>query len=1147
LKGNGLNARQHLTRAELDRLISEEGGPTSEWIESATAHLDGCRRCRLSLLFGDARIASPIATSATEESCPDDSKLQSAAVGAGDAETAIAVIQHAIKCSACAAKLKEYANVSAGEPPANIDKFKTSDHQWQKSFAREIAASQKRPVKPQSHFSWMGWAVAALLLVGLSAWFYSQQDSVAKVNRLVASAYTESRTTDLRLSGAEYSEVHTQRGTTTKTSQPLAEARAAIERMRPKMQDKPEFLDADARADLVSNDVESAYDKLKRANAAAPGSSEILTNLGIAECLLADGGQSERYQVSYELLSQAIEKDDRNIVALFNRAIVAERLRQYTSAVADWKRVLALETKGAWADEANRRKTADETLLQHHTRAPAENENSSEAAMEGPVLDSLASTPQNSSELSKLATETLEQHQDPWLRNTLATRKAVDADAFASLAKAHRENAASDHDHALPDAKAALDAFTRSHNVPGSLRAKAEVIYALHRSGKSHECAKASDELTLEAQAAHYWWIQGFASVENHVCVMMLGDLVRSSKLLDQSESIAKQHAFKILAVRLIGMRAGLRSFSGNSREAWRLDIEGLDEFWRGWYPPIRAYQFYSDMVTLSQNSGHWHTALSSSEEAALMAGRTQYRYAEAIAYLQMGQAENNLGHGAQAFADFDKSSKVFSILPATPTTQFFRVDAEVRLADLAQGTPLVSAERLESLRPQLESFASQSTNLYYFDGLGRAWERAGNFVKAEASYRGAAKEFQTSLAGEVDTRKRTQLMRQSGPPFRGLVRSLLKQDKTGEALEAWEQWRGPSLAGVAKAVSKSSTPLELVAAAAPHAREETFVSYFRMPDGLAIWAFDDRGVHFTKVNVDSHQLDSEASLFIEMCSDPNSNLAKLQASGAQLYTWYLKPIEKFLSPDRTLVILPEDADWNLPFAALRTPDGKYLAERFRLTQAPDFAEWLYARSAPALRATDSALIVASPGGAVKGLAALPETISEAESVGALFPKSVLLSGVNANVETVTQRLRQAAIFHYGGHAMVSTASDSLVLPGGHGTEVAFDPATLPPQVLRNLQLVMLAGCSTGRERNEMTPVESLSRQFVRAGIPNVVAAHWAVDSVATSTFVQSFYRDLLKGDSVSESVRQSGLDLLHTQRSSHPYYWAAFTTYGRG
>jgi len=373
LKGRKLDVSQHLSRAELDRLISDETSGGDIWIESATGHLETCRDCRLALLLGETE-AKSIPASSSDGPCPGEARLKRAASGASDAQTALRVVQHCTNCDDCATKLKDYAKLFSGDSEGDLKGLKTSKPEWQKNFARQIANSQKSKSR-RLRFGMLGWAIAALLLLAFLITSYIQRDSISKVNELVAAAYTQSRNTDLRLLGARYSEVRTDRGTAAK-SEPLAEARAAIARMRPSSEQTPEFLDAEGRADLVSNDIQGAYEKLMRAKAQSPHSSDILIDLALTECLLGDSGQPERYQVAYELLSEVLAADNRNAVALFNRAIVSERLREYGSAIEDWKRLLDLEPTGAWADETRRRKTTDESLLKDHPSATAANEHS---------------------------------------------------------------------------------------------------------------------------------------------------------------------------------------------------------------------------------------------------------------------------------------------------------------------------------------------------------------------------------------------------------------------------------------------------------------------------------------------------------------------------------------------------------------------------------------------------------------------------------------------------------------------------------------------------------------------------------------------------------------------------------------------------
>jgi hypothetical protein len=61
-----------------------------------------------------------------------------------------------------------------------------------------------------------------------------------------------------------------------------------------------------------------------------------------------------------------------------------------------------------------------------------------------------------------------------------------------------------------------------------------------------------------------------------------------------------------------------------------------------------------------------------------------------------------------------------------------------------------------------------------------------------------------------------------------------------------------------------------------------------------------------------------------------------------------------------------------------------------------------------------------------------------------------------------------------------------------------------------------------------------------------VVASRWNVDSQATSRMVACFYKQLLAGASVAESLRSAGESIRETAGWSHPYYWAAFSAFGR-
>jgi CHAT domain-containing protein len=104
-----------------------------------------------------------------------------------------------------------------------------------------------------------------------------------------------------------------------------------------------------------------------------------------------------------------------------------------------------------------------------------------------------------------------------------------------------------------------------------------------------------------------------------------------------------------------------------------------------------------------------------------------------------------------------------------------------------------------------------------------------------------------------------------------------------------------------------------------------------------------------------------------------------------------------------------------------------------------------------------------------------------------------------------------------------------------------------------------------------------LTRAFIYAGTPSVVASLWKVDDASTTHLMSSFYRNL-KSKSKVDSLRQAQLDMIrgkvtapllaqrgvggigklgqtppaqsssqNSNSTSHPYFWAPFILVGDG
>jgi CHAT domain-containing protein len=110
----------------------------------------------------------------------------------------------------------------------------------------------------------------------------------------------------------------------------------------------------------------------------------------------------------------------------------------------------------------------------------------------------------------------------------------------------------------------------------------------------------------------------------------------------------------------------------------------------------------------------------------------------------------------------------------------------------------------------------------------------------------------------------------------------------------------------------------------------------------------------------------------------------------------------------------------------------------------------------------------------------------------------------------------------------------------------------LPAMEIFNLklsaELVVLSACQTalGKEiRGE--GLVGLTRAFMYAGTPRVVASLWRVDDAATAELMKRFYEGMLGAKKLrpAAALREAQLAVSGQKRWAHPYYWAGFVLQG--
>jgi CHAT domain-containing protein/Tfp pilus assembly protein PilF len=180
----------------------------------------------------------------------------------------------------------------------------------------------------------------------------------------------------------------------------------------------------------------------------------------------------------------------------------------------------------------------------------------------------------------------------------------------------------------------------------------------------------------------------------------------------------------------------------------------------------------------------------------------------------------------------------------------------------------------------------------------------------------------------------------------------------------------------------------------------------------------------------------------------------------------------------------------------------------------------------------------------------------EAEEIARLTPPALTRVALDfeASRDTVlTTDLAQYRIVHLATHSLLDNQRPEL-----SGVVLSLVDRSGRPQngFLRlydiyNLRLgadlVVLSACQTARGGEiEGEGLIGLTRGFLYAGAPRVVATLWEVDDRTTALVMKHFYEGMLvRGQKPAAALRSAQAEVARTRGWEPPYYWAAFTLQG--
>jgi len=941
----------------------------------------------------------------------------------------------------------------------------------------------------------------------------------------------------------------------------------------------------------------AAVQELQEAARLDPKNAAIQADLGAALLQRAELSQDPvAILAAYGATASALSLAPRNVEAMFNRALILEKLYLPELARAQWKAYLAVDRDSRWAAEARERLTLLEAPPPRWEDAKTELARSLGAG-------DTATTERLVKQFAWRVRDDVRSGLTAWGRAYNADDARADSIAAVSLALAralakttgdafwldvardvlkaaggsHRARARKIAEGlvAYDRGRSELDRFAfdsgrrsldRAHALLAAAGNAADYLVAYERGRLSYQghssgayadarrrwrivAATAPPEYRLlRAQSTRNVGFIGQLENKLDLASASYGDVMAQGVgLVDPGLSLKMRAELAELVSQLRGDSAAwkemyaafraLPSFPGRPGDAQYVLGKGANLSWRR-FPKVAAL-FKGEVARLASTLNDSADAVGAHIQAAQWLAQER-RADEAAASLRMAEAYSRGIHNDSIKA-------------------VYRADA-----DLVRGQMLLE-DRPDSAIRVLSDVVERYDKSKYVLQIGRAkllladaYVNAGKFDSARVAFDSALATIEQARTELGNTEDRARFLDESRPIIDSVLTFHLNTSDTLGGLDFFEKMRARVLLERATQASPNDGDryggISTIRSGLDSAT--SIISYAVMDREVVGWLVRRDGVWMRRVAT-SEALEPVVDRFVRLVERGTAG-PEIEAISARLRQTLIDPFEDHIPEGSSLVIVPDKWLHFVPFAALfDTRRQRFLVQAYEIGVAPSIR--LFADAAARARvlgrgSNPSVLAVGNPAfdRAASSLPLLPGAEREAREVAQRYSRRRLLIGRDATRRTFLEQVKSANVVHFAGHAVVSLDapmySQLMLAPDAERNEPgAVYALDLFAMSLPATRLAILSGCQTaGGGLSATEGVSSLARSLMAAGVPAVIASLWAVDDEATATFFAAYHDDFSRSGQANGALRRTQIgwikrgDAWRTART-----WAAFQMFG--
>jgi CHAT domain-containing protein len=322
-----------------------------------------------------------------------------------------------------------------------------------------------------------------------------------------------------------------------------------------------------------------------------------------------------------------------------------------------------------------------------------------------------------------------------------------------------------------------------------------------------------------------------------------------------------------------------------------------------------------------------------------------------------------------------------------------------------------------------------------------------------------------------------------------------------------------------------------------------TVLEYFVVQQAVLLWVVEKDRLSFVNIPIARTDLVAKVTSLRETIYQVGEK-DKFNGLSQELYRLLIEPALPHVR-GKELLIVPHDVLHYLPFQALLSSQSKYLIQDFPVYYLSSASLMQFTKEKRRTsRADDKALVMGNPSLGDEAYD-LRFAEREAREVARAYPQSAVYLKAEATKAKTISLSPNYQILHFAVHGELKEDD-----PLGSALLLAVDgkeDGKLKVSEIFSLNLkadaVVLSACETALGKiSNGDEIIGLTRAFIYAGTPSVIATLWKVNDRASYELMSAFYSSR-KTMKKAEALRQAQLTTM--KEFPQPFYWAAYALTG--